>query len=351
MVDRQTSPIGSAFNASMPWLGDDLKPALESLLRLATAASGEHGSAQNKKYHEDIASPVDPAIFEPELASLRASSLLFKQGWFEVFLANTKQAPHLLREVFRQREVAFRAVGEGTGKSIDRDVFDDHYVHLLIWHASSREIVGAYRLACTEDVMGQHGVAGLYTSTLFDFDEELIARIGPAMELGRSFVVPHWQKSHQPLKLLWAGIAAVLRARPKIKTLFGPVSISADLSPLSRSLIREVLSEHYGDREFARLVKPRNPLAEWGSREDRLSVTAALGNVEALAGAIAWLEGRNAMPVLIRQYLNLRGRFAGFNVDAEFSQALDGLVFVGVDDIPAAVLERLYRTGARSSDA
>lgn len=318
--------------------------AVAPLLRLTQSVTNVRTSVKRGQQIEALARPAAPNSYKDELRRLRADALLLSNGPFEVFLTQAYRAPCLMRELFRQREIAFRMAGEGTGKPLDQDDFDNHYWHMLIWHEPTAEIIGAYRLAFTDSVLPNHGINGLYTSTLFEFGEALMARIGSSMELGRSFVNPRWQKSFQPLKLLWAGIATVLSNRPEVKTLFGPVSVSADLNPLSRALIKEVLSAHFGHAELKHLVRPRNPLPNIGAPEDRRSVIAALVSVDALTKAIAWLEGRNALPVLIRQYLNMNGQFAGFNVDKDFSHALDGLVFVDVKQIPNRVLERLQRS-------
>lgn len=297
-----------------------------------------------------IAAETPASAFSHDLARLRSSALLFSQGDFEVFLARIDQAPTLLGELFRQRELAFRTAGEGTGRPRDQDPFDEHYWQLFVWHAQREEIVGAYRLAWTQDVLAEQGISGLYTATLFDYSDKLFELIGPALELGRSFVAPAWQRSFQPLKLLWAGIAAALQTRPAVKTLFGPVSVSAELTPLSRSLIQDFLmSSRFSDAQLKHLVSPRNPLAHTSAHRDRLSVLAALGDLESLAATISSIEGKDALPVLIRQYLKLNGRFAGFNVDEDFSHVLDGLVFVNVGQIPTKVLERLHRTGGRTT--
>ncbi len=98
-----------------------------------------------------------------------------------------REIPHLLQEVGRLREVTFRRVGEGTGKSRDLDSFDDYYSHIFLWHKTKRELVGAYRAGHTCEIIAKRGIAGLYTSTLFRYDEQLFQKIGPGARTG-SFV-------------------------------------------------------------------------------------------------------------------------------------------------------------------
>ena len=94
----------------------------------------------------------------------------------------------MLDEIGRLREIAFRAVGEGTGRARDLDVFDQTYRHLFVWDRQRHEIAGAYRLGATDEILAASGTAGLYTRTLFDYGDALLTQLGPALELGRSFV-------------------------------------------------------------------------------------------------------------------------------------------------------------------
>jgi hypothetical protein len=159
-----------------------------------------------------------------------------------VYYASASQIPNVLREIGRLREISFRQAGEGTGSSIDIDEFDSRYYHLFIWNRAQNEIAGAYRLAGTDDIVSRHGKNGLYTNTLFRFSPDFFNRIHPALELGRSFVRPEYQKSYLPLLLLWKGIGHFVAQRPWYRVLFGPVSISASYTSMSQSLI--VLISH-----------------------------------------------------------------------------------------------------------
>src|SRR5205814_7181984 len=101
-------------------------------------------------------------------------------GDLEVYLAPAINIPTVLHELGRLREITFRAAGEGTGKAIDLDEFDTHYLHLFVWNARKQEVVGAYRLARTDIVRRRAGVRGLYTATLFQYGEAFLDRLGPA---------------------------------------------------------------------------------------------------------------------------------------------------------------------------
>jgi hypothetical protein len=128
-----------------------------------------------------------------------------------------------------------RELGESSGKSLDLDAFDEELLHPLVWNAAEREVVGAYGLGPIDRILPARGKAGLYTSTLFDFSDELLARISPAIELGRSFVRPAYEKEFAPLMLLWKGIALFVARHPHYRRFFGPVSISNDYQSWNRS--------------------------------------------------------------------------------------------------------------------
>ena len=138
--------------------------------------------------------------------------------------------PLALREIGRLREISFRAVGEGTGNALDLDVFDEHYHHLFVWNRDAREIVGAYRLGFTDQIVATRGIGGLYTSTLFRYDARLLARLGPAIELGRSFVRAEYQRSSNALLLLWKGIARFVTRAGRYRVLLVPSASAAAMA-------------------------------------------------------------------------------------------------------------------------
>ena len=247
---------------------------------------------------------------------------------FAVYLAPADAIPNTLEEIGRLRELTFRAAGEGTGEARDLDRFDPHYLHLFLWHKAAREVAGAYRLGPTAELLPRFGVHGLYSSTLFHLSPELFERTGPALEMGRSFVRPEYQKQYAPLLLLWKGITRYVAAHPECAVLFGAVSISNDYNPVSRSLLAGYL-ETQTDAELARLVKPRRPYRA-SHRAPRF-----LHDVEELSAPIADLErDGKGVPVLIKQYMKAGARALGFNVDPHFSNVLDVLMMADLRRTP-----------------
>lgn len=155
------------------------------------------------KNDEPIAAAVPAAMLAREIRTLPPEQTLVVSGSCHVFHAQAAQIPNILQEIGRLRETTFRAANEGTGKATELDEFDLQYVHLLLWNQDTSEIIGAYRLGRTDEILNRFGRPGLYTSTLFKYGAVLLAEINPALELGRSFVRPEYQKTFPPLFLLW----------------------------------------------------------------------------------------------------------------------------------------------------
>jgi len=294
------------------------------------------------KIHEPVAQAVDPDVLARELAQLPADRCLAENGDLRVFLVRANETPNLMQELGRLREVTFRAAGEGTGKRRDLDRFDRHYMHLLLWNGKTQQLIGAYRAGSTPQILGAHGLAGLYTSTLFRYDPRLFEKIGPALELGRSFVRPEYQRQYAPLLLLWKGIARLIAMHPEHAVLFGAVSISNDYNQASREMIYRFFESRIMDDELAAMVEPRRPfrpplIRRWDCR----AMCHALRDLDQLSEPITDVEADGkGLPILLRQYAKIGGKLLGFNVDRKFSNVLDGLVVVDLRHTAAAVLDR-----------
>lgn len=287
-----------------------------------------------------IVDAVPGSVMSAEVERLPAQNRLCELGDLQVFMAEARQIPAVLREIGRLRETTFRAVGEGTGKAIDLDRFDDSYQHLFMWNRAKHEVVGSYRLGLVDEILARDGLKGLYTSSLFKFRKGLLERLGPSLELGRSFVRVEYQRKATSLALLWRGIGEFLVRNPRYKVLFGPVSISGDYEDLSRRLMIEYLETHHGDEDFAQLVKAKNPpraRLDAGERQ-ALSLVRDADDVSALVSEIE--EDNKGMPVLLRHYLKLNARLLSFNVDAAFGHCTDGLIVVDLRTADAKMLRR-----------
>jgi putative hemolysin len=301
---------------------------------------------------ERIAAPQNPILMAEEIALLRSDQVLVENGDQIVIQAQANQVPYLLFEIGRLREIAFRAVGEGTGRSLDLDRFDEHYLHLVIWNKAKREVVGAYRMGRTDEIIRTRGTRGLYTSTLFQYRQDLIERMGPALELGRSFIRVEYQRSFAPLLLLWKGIGRYIVENPRYRTLFGPVSISRNYQDLSRRLMVSYLKAHHFQKDLAGLVRPRTGLHDRPLKDlDTDAAMTVMGrDIDVISSLIAEIEpDGKGVPVLLRQYLKLNGGVLGFNIDREFGNVLDALIIVGLTRTDKKVLQRyLGKDGVES---
>jgi putative hemolysin len=316
-----------------------LKTYLLSDVTSASAHAPTQPSAERTL--EPIAPAIDPERLASEIEALPPEMLLVSSGRMRVYCAPTARIPWTLQELGRLRELTFRAVGEGTGRSADIDVFDDYYEHLFLWNTDTREIVGAYRLGRTDEISRRFGKRGLYTSTLFDYNELFLKLLGPAIELGRSFVRVEYQKSFASLLLVWKGIGEYVGRNPRYCRLIGPVSISNDYRPLSRELLVGFLRTRSFDRLAPTYVRAKRPFRGRFSVRSLGDNVATLGDIETLSTLVADLEpdGKGA-PVLLRQYLKLGGRMLGFNVDPDFGNSLDCLVLVDLRKTNPRVLRK-----------
>ncbi len=261
---------------------------------------------------------------------------------FIVISATASQIPNALHEIGRLREITFRKAGEGTGKAIDLDRFDEQYFHVLLWNRSKEELVGAYRLGPTDLILAKSGVRGLYTSTLFEYKNELFNAVGPALELGRSFVRPEYQKTYQPLMLLWSGIGRFVTRNPRYRFLFGAVSINNDYLGISRKIIVQYLRNDHARSCLSSLVKGKNPPIMKSPVNGRLGATIELVNdIQELSELISDIEAdEKGIPILLKHYMKLGGQFLGFSVDNRFNKALDALILVDLVRTDPKMLER-----------
>ncbi|MBM4163707.1 MAG: lysophospholipid acyltransferase family protein [Lentisphaerae bacterium] len=302
--------------------------------------------------------PQDPIIApEPlecqlkEIEQLPPEAKLVESGDLAVYIARSSQIPSILREIGRLREITFRAVGEGTGNEIDLDDFDYYYNHAFLWNRVRQEVIGSYRLGLADEIVRDHGVQGLYTHTLFKFDERLMDRIQPAIEMGRSFIRPEYQKAYISLYLLWKGISIYIGQNPHYRVLFGPVSITNEYREASRGMILACMRQICMAGDLVSFVAPRIPpkpprRAEWCMKEYQ----QFLGDLELMATLVAEIEpDHKDIPILLRQYLKLNGKLLSFNVDPEFSSVVDGLIMVELSQTSPKTLRRYM--GNETADA
>jgi len=298
-----------------------------------------------------IIAPISILILEEEVAKLNDENLLVTRGQFDVFFARTNQIKNILLEIGRLRETTFRAIGEGTGKSLDIDKFDDYYYNLFIWDRVNKKIVGGYRLGMGQEIFSRQSLEPkknrinlFYIHSLFKIEQPFFPILKQSIELGRSYIVPSYQNEYLPFFLLWRGILTILTRHPEYKYLIGPVSISKYYSGVSKSLIIEFVKRNFFDKTIAQYFTPRTPFQsdlEKGNLEEMLN-TIGGERLKDLENFLSSIEPEHIkVPVLLKQYTKLNAKFISFNIDPNFSDALDGLMLLDLKNLPKEIIQLL----------
>lgn len=302
-------------------------------------------STQNLKLSgppKKISSQRNVSSFLKEIEALRASdSRLLQSKNYEVFFAASKQIPNLLHEIGRLREITFRDVGEGTNKSIDLDKFDNYYYHMFLWDSNTNALAGAYRMGLGRDIFKRYGMAGFYIHSLFKFEPELHGMMQNTIEMGRAFIIKEYQQKPMPLFLLWKGIVHVTLRYPDHKYLMGGVSISNQFSEFSKSLMIEFMKSHYYDPYVAQYIQPKKEFKVKLKDADKDFVfDATQSDMQKFDKVIDEIEpGALRIPVLIKKYVKQNARLVAFNVDPKFNNAVDGLMYIKITDLPESTVK------------
>ncbi|MCU0366064.1 MAG: lysophospholipid acyltransferase family protein [Bacteroidales bacterium] len=300
---------------------------------------------RRSKRQVPVADPVEKAMLRDEFNSVRQAHELFTSKNFSVLFAPTRVIPNIFREIGRLREITFRAVGEGTNRATDIDEYDFYYHHLVIWDIDTDSVVGAYRLGKGKEILSQYGIKGFYINSLFRISKAFEPYLHESIELGRSFIVPEYQRKPLSLFLLWKGLLSVLLTHVDYRYLIGPVSISNDFSVFSKSLIVEFIRNNHFDDDMARYIKPRkefNP--QFDPRFDsRIIIDNAENDISKVEKVVSDVDGGYRIPVLLKKYLEVNAKIIGFNVDPDFNNCLDGLIMLDVYKFPVDFVRALSK--------
>jgi len=285
---------------------------------------------------EEIPAAIPLKLIRAEIASLSGPGPLTQQGPFDIYLASADAIPNILLEIGRLREVTFRAVGEGSGKGRDLDQYDAYYYHLFLWDREREQVAGAYRLGRTDIILAEFGFQGLFTSSLCEIDEPLLNYLNPALELGRSWVLPDYQRSLHSLLGLWKGIGQFVVRYPRYHKLFGAVSISDDYTAISQNIIVRFLRRTKTDQTWSEAMRALLPFKD---RPEDLSV--GLESIEEVSAKVALHEpDGKGVPVLLRQYFKMNATLLDFAYDPNFQHCLDAMVLVDLKAAPQMVLRK-----------
>ena len=284
--------------------------------------------------------PLAEILADRENLRKKEGKMLFSNGDYEVYFTKFDEIPAMMREIGRQRELTFRAVGEGTNLPFDLDEYDKHYHHLILWDNVAQKIAGAYRMALGSEVMKNYGIKGFYTNSLFDFDQELQPFFKKVIEMGRAYISIEYQQKPLPLFLLWRGIVHVCLRNPEHKFLMGGVSISNRFSDFSKSLMIEFMRSHYFDPVVAQYVHPKNDYKVYLSERDKSLFFEGLDDdLNKFDKLIDDFEPEMRLPVLIKKYIKQNAKVVAFNVDPNFNDAIDGLMYIRISDLPEGTIK------------
>ncbi len=294
------------------------------------------------KSPKQIVTPASKGKMLAEIITLRnTDSRFFQSKNYEVFFTEASKIPNILHEIGRLREITFREIGEGTNKSIDLDKYDAYYHHLFLWDADTNQLAGAYRMGLGSEIYPKHGIEGFYLTELFRFDSELDDMMKNSIEMGRAFIIKEYQQKPMPLFLLWRGIIHTTLRYPEHKFLLGGVSISNQFSNFSKSLMIEFMKSNYYDPYIAQYVRPKKEYKVKLKDADKDFIfDEAESDLNKFDKIIDELEpGSLRLPVLIKKYIKQNARLVAFNVDPLFNNAIDGLMYIRISDIPESTMK------------
>ena len=208
---------------------------------------------------EEIIKPISKELLKAELTEDKRLRMTNKSN-NQIYIITAQNAPNVMKEIGRLREIAFRAAGGGTGLSMDIDEYDtmeNPYKQLIVWNPEAEEILGGYRYLLGTDVrFDEKGAPILATSHMFNFSEKFLKEYLPTtIELGRSFVTLEYQSTRAgskglfALDNLWDGLGALTVVMPNVKYFFGKVTMYPSYHRQGRDMILYFLKKHFGDKD------------------------------------------------------------------------------------------------------
>jgi len=297
---------------------------------------------KSNKAPKEIAQPTNHDKIVEEIVELRKGDYSFLQSKnYEVFFVNASKIPNILHEIGRLREITFREIGEGTNQPLDLDKYDQYYHHMFLWDQETQKIAGAYRMGLGAEIYPKYGITGFYLQELFRFEPELNDMMNQSIEMGRAFITIEYQQKPMPLFLLWKGIVHTTLRYPEHKYLIGGVSISNQFLDFSKSLMIEFMKSHFYDPYIAQFVHPKKEYKVKLRDADKDFVfNETKADLNKFDKIIDEIEPENLrLPVLIKKYIKQNAKVIAFNVDPLFNNAVDGLMYIRIADLPESTVK------------
>ncbi|MBW8332229.1 MAG: GNAT family N-acetyltransferase [Prolixibacteraceae bacterium] len=310
---------------------------------------------------KDIIAPVPKEVL---LAELTPDKLMRKtnKGDNEIYIITHQDSPNVMLEIGRVREITFRDAGGGMGDEVDIDDYDtceDPYKQLIVWDPQALEIIGGYRYILCKDVpVDENGIVHLATTHLFNFSDKFIKEYLPyTLELGRSFVQPHYQSSKAGAKALfaldnlWDGLGALIVDHPEIKYFFGKVTMYTHFHMQARNLIMYFFQKYFNDQED--LVTPIHPM-DLGIDTDEMKKIFNGGSYKEDYKILSQKvrEFGENIPPLINSYMNLSPSMKTFGtvINDHFGNVEETGIILTISDIYEAKKDRHIETYLRNKE-
>lgn len=301
-----------------------------------------------------MAKKVDKELLMKELTADRFVKFTNK-GQNEIYIFDYHQAPNLMLEVARLREVTFRQAGGGTGNYLDVDIFDlqqQPYKQLIVWDPKGEEIVGGYRFASVPEIT-QNGknMSRIVFAKYYAMSPEFISDYLPwSIELGRAFVQPKYQPKYQAnirrnksifaLDNLWDGLGALIFKYPHVKYFFGKVTLYKHFPPIAKNMLLEFLYSNFG---VSKLMSPKEPM----NLPFALDKTDDTTNIKTIEDNYTMLckNLRNMgviIPAMVNAYVRLSPsmKVMGTIHDKDFGEVDETAILITIADIYPHKIER-----------
>ncbi len=291
---------------------------------------------------KEIIDPIEKSVLKAELNTGRFLRTT-RKGGNEIYRINCHNAPNVLQEIGRLRELTFRNSGGGTGEEVDLDEHDFGpyaYEQLIVWSPEDEEIIGGYRYLVCADALDQDGNYHLSTTHYFEFGTAFKEKYLPyTIELGRSWVQPNYQPTVNPKKGLfaldniWDGLGALIRFYPTVKYFFGKVTMYPDYDTSSRDFLLFFLQHFFPDSE--QLIKAYHPL-QIGDTSAYAALIEGKEYKDAFKELNSFVRERGTfIPPLMNIYMNLSATMRTFDtaVNPDFGNVEETGILVTIADI------------------
>jgi len=254
---------------------------------------------------------------------------------YEIGYCTYQQDPELVSEIISERSMAYKAV---YGCPADKDQYDEIYSHIYVVTKSDRRIVACYRIATMQEVVAQFGLQGLYTYSLFEYDQRLLEQMGPSFEIGRMFIAPEYQRDFHSFAMLWRGVGRFIVDHPGRRYLIGAVNLDANYSRHGCAMIEAYCKSIKRCEAISGLVEPRVPFPGEVIGAEKLASIRSLNDLSKYLKATE--PSHRGLPTLLKKYRLLDASFLQFAHNTKLS-TVDVLTMVKLNEMPAAFINRL----------